>query len=158
MIRILLALLLAFPLAAQAPLAKAPSKASATPLDSAAFAAKVESYLRNLYAWGPSFKLTVATPEPSPVSGFYKVDVKVGLGDQSDTLTVYVSRDARYMFRADLDDMAANPFASVRAKLRIAGNPSRGPANAAVTVVEFGDFQCPTCRELYKVFHEIGPN
>lgn len=29
------------------------------------------------------------------------------------------------------------------------GDPSRGPANAKVTVIEYADFQCPYCRQLH---------
>ena len=35
----------------------------------------------------------------------------------------------------------------VRYKIPTDGFPSIGPANAAITLVEFGDFQCPFCRE-----------
>jgi len=31
----------------------------------------------------------------------------------------------------------------------------RGPTNAAVTLVEYGDFQCPYCGEAYTVVHEL---
>jgi len=150
--RLTFALLLAASLFAQAP-SKSPA-----PTDSTAIGKKVESHLRKLYAWGPSFKLTVGPLQPAPVAGFYHVDVQVALGDQSDTLTVYVSRDARFLFRGDLDDMSADPFAAARAKIRLAGNPSKGPANAAVTVVEFSDFQCPTCRQLHNLLREVAPN
>src|SRR3990172_549763 len=102
MLRILLAFLLAIPLSAQAPPSKAPAKSPTAAPDTVALSAKVESYLRKLYAWGPSFKLTVGPLEPAPVAGFYQVDVQVALGDQSDTLTVYVSRDSRFLFRGDL--------------------------------------------------------
>ena len=156
---LLLALLVsASTLSAQAPPSKAPAKSPAAAPNSAAISRKVESYLRKLYAWGPSFKLTLGPLEPAPVSGFYKVDVIVALGNESDTLTVFVSRDARYLLRGDLDDMSADPFAAARSRIRLAGNPSRGPANAAVNVVEFSDFQCPTCRQLYQVLRDIAPN
>jgi len=158
MLRILLAILLAVPLSAQAPPAIAPAKSAAPAADTSAITKKIESYLRKLFAWGPSFKLSVGPLVPAPVSGFYKVDIKVSFGGESDTLTVYVSRDARYLFRAELDDMSADPFAAARARLRITGNPSRGPANAAVTVVEFSDFQCPTCRQLHNILREVAPN
>ena len=36
----------------------------------------------------------------------------------------------------------------------VSGSPSRGPANAAVTLVEFGDFQCPPCRLMSSVVEE----
>jgi len=45
--------------------------------------------------------------------------------------------------------------------LKTAGAPSRGPANARITIVEFSDFQCPFCRvaaaRMYQVL-EMFPN
>jgi protein-disulfide isomerase/Skp family chaperone for outer membrane proteins len=35
------------------------------------------------------------------------------------------------------------------------GFPSRGPANATVTIVEFSDFECPFCGGLYPTLKEI---
>jgi protein-disulfide isomerase len=38
--------------------------------------------------------------------------------------------------------------------LFVDGSPSRGPASAAVTFVEFGDFQCPPCRVMHPIVDE----
>jgi predicted DsbA family dithiol-disulfide isomerase/Skp family chaperone for outer membrane proteins len=46
-------------------------------------------------------------------------------------------------------------FEPVRFDIVTAGFPSRGPANALVTIVEFSDFQCPFCGNLYPVMKEI---
>src|SRR5688572_5585442 len=34
-------------------------------------------------------------------------------------------------------------------------DPSRGPANAPVTIVEFTDFQCPACAAMHSVIEEV---
>jgi protein-disulfide isomerase/uncharacterized membrane protein len=34
-------------------------------------------------------------------------------------------------------------------------SPSRGPADAAVTIVEFSDFECPACGQAYKDLHDL---
>jgi protein-disulfide isomerase/serine/threonine protein kinase len=40
-------------------------------------------------------------------------------------------------------------------RVPVGGSPSRGPATAAVTIVEFGDFQCPFCMRSEKVLNEV---
>lgn len=42
-------------------------------------------------------------------------------------------------------------------EFNLEGVPSRGPANAAVTVVEFSDFQCGFCGRLSETIAEVAP-
>jgi protein-disulfide isomerase len=46
----------------------------------------------------------------------------------------------------------------VRITVASAGFPSKGPANAAVTIVEFSDFECPYCGGFYPTLKEIEKN
>lgn len=34
-------------------------------------------------------------------------------------------------------------------------NPTLGPANAPVVIVEFGDFECPYCRDAFPIVREL---
>ncbi len=46
---------------------------------------------------------------------------------------------------------------SARIQLDVAQQPSFGPADAPVTIVEFGDFECPSCRAEAPVLRELIP-
>ena len=119
---------------------------------------RVEHYLRNYYAWGPSYELKVGPPKSTPVPELLEIPVTVSVSGQSDTASVYVTKDAKFMFRGELADMSVDPFEETRAKLQIGNSPSTGPADAKVTLVEFADFQCPSCRELDRILRDVLPS
>ena len=119
--------------------------------------ARVEQYLRNLYAWGPEYGVKIGTPKSSAVTDLLEVPVTVSKGEQSDTAVVYVSKSGKYMIRGELTDMTADPFADVAANLHVGNSPSLGPADAKVTLVEFADFECPVCRQLDMVLRDLLP-
>jgi len=56
----------------------------------------------------------------------------------------------QYGFRSYLEPL--------RTEVATAGHPSRGPATAPVTIVEFSDFECPFCYGLYPTLRMIERN
>jgi protein-disulfide isomerase len=136
-----------------------PSPTELSPAQTTAIQKRVENYLRSEYAWGPAIAVKVGSLEPAPAGDLYAVTVQVAVQDQSDSTIVYVSKDGRYMFRGDMLDLNEDPFATIRRQLNLEGAPStsKGPANAPVVLVEFGDFECPSCRELDSLLRDVLP-
>ena len=137
------------------PDAKRPSSSIEKP---ATIEARVEKYLRDLYAWGPEYEVKVGTIKPSPIPDLLEVPVSVSMAGQGDTAVVYVSKNGTFMIRGELADMWADPFADVRSKLNTENSPSMGPENAKVTLIEFADFECPSCRQLDRILRDYLPS
>jgi protein-disulfide isomerase len=135
--------------------AEAQVPGGAAPLTPAQLQRKVELQVRKLYALGTSFTVKVGDPLDTLIPGLVQVQVEVGSEGQTDVVPFFITRDGRYFMRGELFDTAKDPFADTRAQLNLAGAPSKGPANARVTVVEFADFQCPTCRVLYSILKDL---
>jgi protein-disulfide isomerase len=136
---------------------QAPKAADSPVAKPATVETRVEQYLRNLYAWGPTFDVKVGPSKPSPISDLLEVPVTVSMGGQSDTAVVYVSKSGNFLLRGELTDMSVDPFADIRSKLHVGNSPSMGPEDAKITLIEFADFECPSCRQLDLVLRELLP-
>jgi protein-disulfide isomerase len=115
----------------------------------------IEKYLRNLFAWGPDFQLTLGPVVRSPSPELYEVPLEVTINGQTEAGSVLVTKDAQFVIRGEIRPISTDPFAENRAKIHLDGAPSKGPANAKVTVVDYSDFECPHCQQLYRNLKEI---
>ncbi len=136
--------------------AQSPAAAASQPsTDQAQILKNTEAFVRNLFAWGPEFEVNVGPLSPSLSPDFYLAPIQVTNNKRTDKGSVYVSKDGKTFLQGEIFDMRTNPFAENLSKLHVEGNPSMGPADAKVTVVEFSDFQCPHCRELSQTIQSV---
>jgi protein-disulfide isomerase len=112
----------------------------------------VEYFGKAVSTPGVTFKVTKI--EPAEVPGFKKGHLEAALGQQKQDVPFYVSNDGRYLFRSDAIDLTMDPFQAVMQKIKLDGAPTRGPADAKVTVVEFSDFECPYCGQAWEIFEK----
>ena len=140
----------------QAPASSAGHSQAASSND-AALNAKISAFLRNLYGWGPQYDLKLGTFKDAADPAFYEVPITLTYQGQSETGTIFASKDGKYVLRGEMFNTSEDPFAVNRAALSLENSPSLGPANAKVTLVEFSDFQCPHCRLAYQALKALLP-
>jgi protein-disulfide isomerase len=110
------------------------------------------------------FRKTVTTPglafrvtkieEDSEIPGWRKGNLEVSLGQQTQSVAFYVSRDGRFLFRGEAADLTVDPLEQVISRINLENQPHRGPSDARVTIVEYSDFQCPFCARVYTTLEE----
>jgi protein-disulfide isomerase len=136
----------------------APVPSPSTTTSSASIQRKIEAYLRHIYAWGPSFTITFGQLKEAPVPGLYQISMDIAFESQTDSATFYASKDGRYLMRGELEDMTSDPMAEIRKQIHLEDSPSTGPVNAKVVLVEYADFECPSCKQLDTILRSILTN
>jgi predicted DsbA family dithiol-disulfide isomerase len=112
--------------------------------------------------------LNIQTPSPQEVDRFYeanKAQITAQIpGPKAQALPQvrqYMIDDSRRRYRNSyIGNLRRNykittNLDPLRTEIATAGYPSKGPANALVTIVEFADFECPVCGGLHPTLKQI---
>jgi protein-disulfide isomerase len=103
--------------------------------------------MQQTFGYEAQISWKISSIKPAPVPGLAQVDVIIASPQGQQLSRFYVTPDGEHAVIGDIIPFGAKPFEPARKTLEksITG-PSRGPKNAAVTIVEFGDLQCPACK------------
>ena len=99
-----------------------------------------------MFGWNQELTWKIVEIKPAEAQGFTEVTAVFNTTQGQQVFRVYVTPDQKFAVTGDMVPFGADPFAPARAELKAANGPSHGPADAAVTIVEFGDLECPACK------------
>jgi len=143
--------------AQQKPLARtSPKSAIGKPATNLPSEEVVNAFMQQMFGYDSSLSWKITSIKPSEAEGLAEVDVAIQGPQGAQGQKFYVSPDNRHAVVGQILPFGEHPFEAARKELekRING-PSRGPATAPVTLVEFSDLQCPHCKEAQPTLDKL---
>jgi len=111
---------------------------------------KLLFHVKETFNLPPGVDMKLGKAEKSEIPGLYKVALTLSKGGQAQDRMLLVSEDGSRYLVAEIQDVNKLPDADVLKQLKTEGAPSKGPATAKVTVVEYTDYQCPYCKRAHE--------
>jgi protein-disulfide isomerase len=106
----------------------------------------INAFLKIMFGWNQDLTWQIADIKSSEAPGISQATVVFNTPKGQQVTRIYVTPDQKYAFTGDLVPFGTDPFAAAREELKGANGPSHGPKDAAITIVEFGDLECPACK------------
>lgn len=116
--------------------------------------ATVNAFFHRMFGFDPNLVFKVISIKASPMDGLAEVSVVVNTPSGQQMTRLFVEKD--HAIAGELLPFGADPFAQERALLnKQAFGPTQGPATPAIMIVEFGDLECPACKQAQPTIEKL---
>ena len=113
---------------------------------------QVDEYMKRSFGYDPAVAWQIYSIKESNVPGLAEIIVSVNKGEP---YHLFYSASAQIALVGQILPFGPNPFASARTKLKNAFGPGKGPATAAIDIVEFSDLECPHCKASQPIIEKL---
>lgn len=118
--------------------------------------ATVDAFMQQQFGYQPDVTWKISSIKPAPITGLAEVTVVLANGQGQQLTKFYVAPDGEHALVGEIIPFGAKPFDPVKKTLaKEVSGPSRGPKDAPVMIVEFGDLQCPACKKAQPTIEEL---
>lgn len=106
--------------------------------------------VRDAFKTPANIKLSVGGFKHSQTPDFQVGTLYIDDGKTKQERPVLLSRDGKHLIVSEIYSLAVDPREQALRTISLRDEPTQGPANAPVTIVEYADLECPTCARVHE--------